>query len=257
MSTGRTVKRYSRFYSNGYDLSGYTRQFGPLDVEFEIGADAALSDEIKAVLNGHASIKIGELSGFFDNTATAGLHAHASDGYGLRTIMAAIGIRNAPAQGEPVFAGIFEQLAYKAVPETGFVVASMPFGNESILASMQYENPWGVLLAPNAARTAVNSSTGVDDWGAQTTFGGFMCYQLFASNGTVTLSVQDAATNVDGSFAALSGATSGSINASVTPAAGIVALSRTATVRRYLRWQLAFGTASSATFALSFHRAVR
>ena len=41
---------------------------------------------------------------------------------------------------------------------------------------------------------------------------------------------------------------------SVTPASGMVAISTTATVRRYLRWQISLGTATTATFALAFIR---
>lgn len=256
MATGRTVNRFTRVYSDGYDLSGYIRTLGQLGAEFDAPSDAALSDEVKSALAGQAVISAGEFNGFFDNTDTVGLHAHASGAGVKRTLMVAIGIQAEPAQGDPAFAGEFEQLGYKAVPDAGFVVANIPFGKASaIAAALAYDNPWGVLLHAKAAKTAVNSSIGVDDWGAATAFGGFMCYHLFTSNGTVTLKVQDAATNLDGSFADLSGATSGSIDASVTPKYGIVALGRTADVRRYLRWQLVLGTATTATFALSFHRA--
>jgi hypothetical protein len=79
-------------------------------------------------------------------------------------------------------------------------------------------------------------------------------YQVFAGNGTATLKVQDAATNTNPSFADLSGATSGSVNCA-TPSAGVVAISTTATVRQYLRWQIVFGTATTVTFALAFVRA--
>lgn len=257
MATGRTVSKHSRFYADGYDLSGYVRSFGPLAMEVEAGADAALTDEVKNVLPGVATLGIGALNGFFDNTATSGLHVVANGAGVKRVVMAPIGVQAAPAQGDPVFVGEFEQLDYAAQPEANFVVASIPFGMSANDGAIKaYTKPWGVLLAAKSARTAVNSSAGVDDYGAATAFGGFLCYQLFTSNGTVTLKVQDAATNADGSFADLSGATSGSLNASVTPAAGIVALGATATVRRYLRWQLVFGTATTATFALAFVRSL-
>lgn len=255
MATGRTHLRYVRVYADGYDLSGYTRQIGPLEIEFAADAMAALTDEVKNVLPDHASIGVGELNGFFDNTATSGLHAAASGAGVKRTLLVAIGIRGAPAQGDPAWMGQFEQLGYHAVPEDGYVVANIPFGMHAFDgATLLYDKVWGTLLAPLAARTAVNSAVGVDDNGAATTRGGLMCYQLLSSNGTVTLKTQDAATNADGSFADITGATSGSINASVTPAAGIVALGNTATVRRYIRWQLAFGTATTASFCLAFVR---
>lgn len=62
------------------------------------------------------------------------------------------------------------------------------------------------------------------------------------------------AMQVGDAFAALSGATSGSIDASVTPVSGMVALGVTAAVRRYTRWQLAFGTATTATFVCGLIR---
>ena len=79
-----------------------------------------------------------------------------------------------------------------------------------------------------------------------------MVYQVLAGNGTATISIDNSANN--SAFTALSGATTGSINCAVVQH-GIVALGVTATVRRYLRWQIALGTATSVTFALSFHRA--
>jgi hypothetical protein len=256
MATGRTVNRYSRAYLDGYDISGYTRQIGELLTEFDAEPDAALTDEVKNALVGQVNFSVGDLNALLDNTASVGLHALAATPGSKRTLMFPIGIRAAPAQGDPAFVGEFGQLSYKIVPQNGFIAANIKFGPmDPSAAALAYSRAWGTLLAAKTARTAVNAAVGVDDNGASTTLGGYMAYQLFSSNGTVTLKVQDAATNVDGSFADLTGATSGSINASTTPVAGVVALGRTATVRQYLRWQLVFGTATTATFALSFHRA--
>lgn len=256
MATGRTTQRWLRFYADGYDLSGYLRKVEALKCEFDAPPEAALSDEVKNALADQVSLGVGALNGFFDNTATSGLHVVASGAGVKRVVLAVFGIRAAPAAGDPAYAGEFTQLGYAAQEENSRIVVNIPFGDaNAVAAAIGYVNPWGVLLHAKGAETAVNSSAGIDDHGAATALGGFMCYQLFSSNGTVTLKVQDAAVNADGSFADLSGATSGSINASVTPAAGIVALGTTATVRRYLRWQLVFGTATTATFALSFARA--
>ncbi len=253
MATGRTHLKHARFYADGYDLSGFVRQFGPLAVEFEAKADAALSDEVLNVLLDHGMLGVGELNAFLDNTAN-GLHAVTSGAGVKRVVLAALGIRSAPAQGDPAFCGEFAQLDYKAAPEMGgYVAANVSFGNaDAVGAALAYAKPWGVLLHAKNAETAVNAASGVDDYGAATTRGGFLCYQLFSSNGTVTLKAQDSADNA--SFADLSGATSGSQDASSTPKAGIVALGTTATVRRYLRWQLVFGTATTATFALALVR---
>jgi hypothetical protein len=167
--------------------------------------------------------------------------------------MVAQGIRDAPAQGDPAFCGTFEQLNYMADPGAGMIAANLQFGGYDVTQLINYSKPWGVLLRPLTATTAVNSAIGVDDNGAATSAGGWMMYQVTAGNGTATLKVQDAATNLDGSFADLSGATSGSVTCAAG-LSGVVAIGITATVRRYLRWQIVFGTATSVTFALAFIR---
>lgn len=255
MATGRTTPNWLRVYADGYDLSGYATQIGPLMQEFGFTPFRAFTDEVQGGLNDRAALGIGTLNGILDNNTNA-LHEIASATRAKRVCMVAVGIRAAPAQGDPAYCGEFEQGGYTAVPaESGLVAVNVPFRKTSgVAASLLYDKPWGTLLHAKNAETAVNAATGVDDKGAATTRGGFLCYQLFSSNGTVTLKVQDAATNADGSFSDISGATSGSIDASSTPKSGIVALAMTATVRRYLRWQLVFGTATTATFALAFVR---
>lgn len=256
MATGRTVERFTRVYSDGYDLSGFARSIGPLAQEYDASPVAALSDAVKNVLTGQAKLGIGTLNAFLDNTASLGPHEVAQGAGIKRVVMIPVGIQAGPAQGDPVFAGEFEQMDYKAAQGDGYVVANLPFGDaDAVAAHLAYTQPWGVLLHAKAARTAVNSGTGVDDFGAATALGGYMCYQIFSSNGTLTVKVQDAATNTNPSFADLSGATSGSQDASASPKSGIIALARNATVRRYLRWQIVLGTATTVTFALSFHRA--
>jgi hypothetical protein len=249
--TGRTVLKYSRVYIDGYDMSGYSRNFGPLKCEYEEAMDDAVTLAVKAFLNGQASIGLGTLNGLFDNTATSGLHVVMNGAGGKRNVMIPIGIQAVPAMGDPVFGGQFLQTAYTAGPSNNPVTASIPFANTAVTASnLTYANPWGVLLNALSARTAANTSTGVDEV-AQTTRGGWMMYQVTAGNGTATIKVQDASTNSNGSFADL--LSSGSINCAA-PISGVVALANTATVKRYTRWQIALGTATTVTFALAFFR---
>lgn len=249
----RTHLKHWRAYVDGVDLSGYERTIGALGWVYDVSPDTALTDEVKNIMLGQPSITCGGLNGFLDNDA-AGKFNTVSSGGGTRTVMLPMGVNAAPAAGNPVFAWKFEQNSYNAEPGGGFFASNLTFGEASYAGVLTYSKPWGVLLHAKAARTAVNSSAGIDDYGAQTTAGGVFAYQLFSSDGTVTLKVQDASTNSDGSFGDLSGATSGSITAASSPKSGMVALSTTATVKRYLRWQLAFGTATTATFAIAFIR---
>lgn len=257
MSVGRGVSRFVRVYGNGYDLSGYTREIGPLAWEYDEVGLTTIGDAVKGYLPGVPKFGVGVLNGVFDNTATSGLHALASAGesQSIWTLMVAIGGTGEPIMGDPVYIGRFVQTGYSATQAGGAVYASVPFSYGGTFWA-NYEQPWGWLLRPMMATTTVNTSPGIDDWGAQTSYGGYMAYCVTAGNGTATIKVQDAATNSDASFADLSGATTGSVNWS-TPSSGIVALGRTATVRRYLRWQIVFGSATSVTFTLAFVRGLR
>lgn len=251
MPTGRTVSKFIRCYVDGYDVSGYARSVGTLVETYDEADATTYGDSVHGYLPNHAAVNLGTLNTVLDNSSGA---SHALlQSQAKRTVAIAIGIQAAPAQGDPVFCGVFMQQAHTHELSDGIVTISAPFsGWAADAATLAYSKPWGVLLAPKAAYTAVNTAAGVDDRGAQTTSGGYMCYHLLSSNGTVNLKVQDAATNTDVSFTDL--VTSGLIDASVTPQHGIVALSNTATVKRYLRWQLAFGTATTATFVIAFVR---
>lgn len=252
----RTHQKYLRAYIDGVDVSGYTRQVGALDWSFGADADAALTDECKNIVIGKGTIAADPLNAFLDNDA-AGLFVLAGSGtadHGTRVYTVAVGANAIPTMGDPMFAWIFEQTAYKMEQGSGFVAVSIPFGGASYSSTLTYRRPWGHILHPKGAETAVNTAIGADDIGASSALGGIFVYHLMTSNGTVTLKAQHASSNVDGSFADLTGATSGSITAAVTPQKGMVALSTSLTINRYTRWQLVFGTATTATFFIGLIR---
>lgn len=251
MATGRTILRHSRVYVDGYDMSGHSRSFGPLTNTFEEGVDDAISLDVKGTMIGSSDISMGTLNGIFDNTATTGIHTVFSTVNLQRSVLIALGIQAAPANNDPAFMGQFVQLGYYSDPAAIPVSVSIPFSHTSALASHKaYGKSWGVLLHAKGAETAANSATGLDQTAA-TTQGGYMMYQVFAGDGTAAIKVQDAATNADGSFADL--LSSGTI-ACTAATAGVIALASTATVRRYVRFQIALGTATTVTFALGFVR---
>ncbi len=249
----RTHLKHCRVYMDGYDLSGYEKSIGEMSQVFEVSPETAFTDEAKNVILGQPTIGMPSYNGFLDND-TAGAFTLSKASNGTRSLLIAIGANAAPVAGNPIFAWKMEQTGYAVEPGAGFVAANITFGNSSYAAPLTYSTPWGVLFHPSGAETAVNTAIGIDDYGSSTAKGGIFVYQLLSSNGTVTLKAQDAATNTNPNFSDLSGATSGSITAAVTPAYGMVALSTTATVRRYLRWQLVFGTATTATFVCGLIR---
>jgi hypothetical protein len=247
----RTTIYWLRFYSDGYDLSGYARNAGPFVCSFDEAPLEALTDAVKGSLPLRANMTPTVLTGNMDTTPTSGLHVtHKTPGVS-RVIIAAQGMMAVPALGDKCYVGRYMQTGYQALEEAGAMTVTIPFGGWDESNRINYDNPWARLLQAYGARTAANSSTGIDD-AAASALGGYMVYQVFAGDGTATISVDDSANN--SAWSALSGATSGSIDCSA-PSAGIVALGNTATVRRYLRWQLALGTATTVTFALAFVRA--
>lgn len=255
---GRTnFNKYMRVYADGYDLSGYTRIMGPLSWEFEASEDRVLTSTIKGVLCDIANITPGTLNGVFDNTETSGLHAVASGAGTQRTMMAPIGLLAAPDEGDPVFMGVFQQVSYMASPSSSgeTLNAMLEFGGPYQPTRLNYDKPWGVLLHANGEETEANSTTGEGvDNDAASSAGGYLMYQIFSvtGEGTVTISIDDSAD--DSSYSALSGATSGAIAHGDVPAAGVVQLGTGATVKQYLRWQIAFDTITACTFALAFVR---
>lgn len=249
----RTHQKNLRAYMNGVDVSGYTRAVGSLDWTFGAEPDSAVTDGCKNILIGQGDIQAGGYSAFLDNDA-AGLFTLANAGTQTINYMVAVGINAAPVAGNPVFAWKFEQTSYAVEQGAGFVAVTVPFGGASYASTLTYKRPWGVLTHANGTETAVNSVVGIDDIGAASALGGIFIYHLHSSDGLVTLKLQEADTNLDGSFADVTGATSGSITAAVTPKSGMVALSTTAAIKRYLRWQIVFDAGATANFTTAFIR---
>lgn len=251
---GRTHIKWSRVYVDGYDLSGYITGYGPLTEEVEVSEQACLSEGIKGGLPGQVTVGIGTLNGVFDTTATSGLHTVMAT-RASRNVMIAIGDKAAPAIGVPAFCGQFQQKDY--ITDFGSVMlnVTIPFEKtKSDAATLLYFKPWAYLLHTNVAATAANTSVLAADVvnnGVQTSAGGVLYYQVTAGDGTCTISVDDSSDGI--TYGALSGATSGIIT-NTSPTSGAVAIGVTATVKQYIRWQVAINTGTTVTFASAFVR---
>jgi hypothetical protein len=254
MTKGRTLAQFSRFYANGYDLSGDERSIGPLGWAFGQVDVASMPDNVKGYLPGVATVDVGTLNANFSNAASGSLPVGDAAKGAKQIVLLPVGIQAAPVVGDPAFMGEFESFGFTAAIDSGGgVTATMPFNGWSARASSSlYAYPWGLLMHAKGAETAVNTGTGLDN-GAATAHGGYAVFQLFSSDGnSITMKVQDAATNTNVSFADL--VTSGVLDASVTPKAILVPLSNTAAVRQFTRFQIVFGAGSTATFSIGFVR---
>lgn len=263
MTTGRTTRKYTDVFIDGYDMTCYTRNIGPLDCVFQEGMDDALCQAIVGAYLGQATISVGTLNGLFDNTSDTGIHAlFKTPTTTDHAVMVPIGIQADPAQGDPVFMGNFVLENYQTAPQDTPVALTMKFGPTSPdSTTIAYAQPWGILLHANAAATTDNTAVGVDlaalGFGTSdaSTDGGWMMYQVTAgagAGGTANIKVQEASTNEDADFTDL--LATGVIDVGTAPVAGIVALATTASVKQFVRWQVAFGTATSVTFSLAFVR---
>jgi hypothetical protein len=258
MATGRTTLKNYRIYVDGYDLSGYSRSFGPLTCTYEEGVDDAVTFDVKKTWPGNATIGMGSLNGIFDNTATSGIHAILASQSQKRNIMIAVGIIAPPVNNDPCFVGQFVQTNYETGPSENPVTATINFQNTSGAAaagSLNYGQPWGVLLHALAAETGASTAAGLDQL-AGTTKGGYMMYHITAAAGTGAktgvIKVQHSTTTNDNAeFSDL--LSSGTLNCAAG-VSGVVALAKGATVGQYIRFQTGFTLASSITYALAFVR---
>ena len=253
----RSLVKNTRVYVDGYDLSGMVAAPPPTMWGFTQNDWAAITDPVVGVLPGRCDIRAGSINAVIDNTATSGLHAVMSTPDAVRDLMIPIGGIATPAAGVPAFMAQLTQLNYKAAGEEGIVPVTIELGGWDERGDTKaYPIPWGHLVHANGAETGVNSAAGIDPHGAASSLGGFMMYHAFDADGTVTILVEEASTNTDGNFDTLSGATSGVIDPSSAPVSGVLALGTTAAVKRYLRWQISLGTATTVTFALGFVRGI-
>ena len=256
---GRTVSKYNRVYlgdsTHGVDLSCHVLDVGDLSIDFDGDPIAAYCWGVKGTLLSNATITAGPINAILSAGEAGDLHTTMTALQGRPISMGiAIGINQVPTLGDPIFVLSTDLKSYTGLESAGGMVtmnATLGGGADST-AGMKYGKAWGTILHGLAAASAANASTAdIFDGGAASAAGGFMFYCLTSlDGGNVTLSIEDSADN--STYTALTGATSGALTEA---GCGIVQLGTNATVRRYLRWQLALaGGATTATFLIAFVR---
>jgi hypothetical protein len=202
-----------------------------------------MSDTVEEWLANMPTFGIGTLNTVLDSTATSGGHVLLKTPALDRRMMIPIGIGAAPALGNPVFCGTFAQTSYDGTEDGGAVVANAAFGGWDSSLTLSYDIPWGVLLLPRTS-TGVNAANGIAE-GSVT--GGWFMYQIFGFTGagTVTISLEDSVL-IGGAYALVTGGTTAALATGTFPLCGVVALARTQAVRAHVRFQVAFGGATTA-----------
>jgi hypothetical protein len=257
----RTHKKWIRVYISGYDMSGYLRDVGTAGFVFDATPDACLTDAAKSAIVGQATISCGPVNAVLDNdtsTYPAGFWTTFKSGGMSRDVSAAFGTLAAPVIGDPMYSWQMHQTSFQEVEGNGF--ASVNMALESALPGTTPYSPWGFVLHASGAETGANAGNNTIHMGATgATTGGIFVYHLLTAGGgagTATISMQDSADGSTG-WTLVTGATTTALptnGATTIPASGHITLATSTSVKRYLRWQLALATATSATFFAGFIR---
>src|SRR3972149_3010205 len=177
----RSVKRWSRFYADGYNLSSEVGTIGQLKWEYDAELFAALDWEVQGSLPDQVNLGAGPVNGLFSQETGGTLQAVLVPGID-RYVMVPVGFLAPPAMGDPVYCARLLQTEGKLTPGAGMMTGSLNAPQASILGGWNYTNPWGVLLNPLISRTAVNAAAGVDG-GAASSAGGFLAFPVMAGGG--------------------------------------------------------------------------
>lgn len=229
---------------DGVDISGYVRDPGIQAWNHDAATGAALADAVKNGTLGKASIECGPLNAILDNTED-GLHdalKEAADRY----LVIAYGQEAEPAAGDLFFAWKMPSTGYTVQTSADFMSVNIPLAGGAPGLSL-YEKPFGAIILPKSTKTAANTANNGIDNGAGS-YGGVFVYALFTSSDhNVTLTLQHSGSGT-GDWEDIPGATSGAINAYVTPKFGMVELAVDEVIHQFVRWQYVKGSSTSATF---------
>lgn len=166
-NTGKTHTRHCRFIAGGYDLSGDMRAVGSMGVTYEQAEATGWGNGSKQFLNGLGDVQLTGVTALFNNDATdigpvaAGSHTVLA-GVTTTNASAFIGIRSAPAIGNPTFSSPVEQVAYSVAGG----------GNDPVTLTADYRGSatldvepyvFGVALHAGAALTATTNNASVDN----------------------------------------------------------------------------------------------
>lgn len=230
MATGKTNSRYMRMLLGAYDVSGDARALDGVGETFREDDATGWSDSVINYTLGPARVFIDGFQAVFNNTASTGSHtvlSPALESYGSLFI----GIRAAPAVGDPTFSMPLHKAAYTISGEGPvFVNINTDVGQTGSLSVGGLPmRPWGKALAIGASLSTNTNGTSVDN-GASSANGALAYLHITASSGGAwALTVQDSTDN--STFADL--ITFSANGSTVTAEQG----SATGTVDRYVRFR--------------------
>ena len=192
MATGKTNSRHMRLFLDEIDVSGDTRNVGSFGMTYSEIDVSGWSNGVTNFVLGQPTVMIDGFQSVFNNTATTGSHVElsAQEEYNASLM---IGIRGAPAAGDPCFAATLQQSSYTMAGEGALITGislSGPGQAQLVSNSRTINNCWGQILDPGTALTSTTNGTTVD--GGAATTGGLVTYShvTASSGGTWAYQVQ-------------------------------------------------------------------
>jgi hypothetical protein len=187
MATGKTHARWFRLIVDGIDLSGDARQIGQFGVNRQMANIEGWNSGVQHYTLGHAEHILNGFQEVFNNTAATGSHTELSavEEYIVSLCM---GIRAAPAVGDPAFLSSFEQMNY-TVDGTEAVLVNAEFVKS--ITDSDHEAAFGNVIAAGAALAATTNGTSIDN--AASSANGAMAHLhvTVSDGGTWAFKVQD------------------------------------------------------------------
>jgi len=196
MTTGKTNSRHMRLLLDGVNLSGDARQVGSVGITYDEDDVAGWSDGVRNFTLGHPRAFIEGFQSVFNNTAVTGSHIELSavEQYigGLF-----IGIRAAPAIGDPAFGSPLQQGSYVVQgdgPVTIDAALNGPGQGETLGLSSVFR-VWGAALAVGTSIAVSTNHTSVDNGASSAN--GALAYMFVSATtaGNFAFKVQDSPDN--------------------------------------------------------------
>lgn len=156
MATGKTNSKHYRLYVDGADLSGEARNVGSFGASYTEEDATGWSEGVINYTLGAMQTGLPGYQGVFHTTPHAELAAQEE-----YLVSLAIGIKAAPAAGDPAYLAPLEQKSY-VVDGSGPVLVNAEFVKSTGENYTLPSNVWGYVLQPYANLTATGNGTAVD-----------------------------------------------------------------------------------------------
>lgn len=229
MATGKTNSRYFRLIYGGFDLSGDARAVGSFGATYGETDVTGWSDGVINYTLGTPNINVEGFQAVFNNTASTGIHSALSGFLNSYSTMF-VGIRAAPAVGDPTFSIPNQQASYTVAGDAPVTVSvNMNPGQTGSLSVGGLMSPWGRAIAIGASLSGNTNGTSVDNTTSSANGGIGYLHLTASSGGTWAFTVQHSTDN--NTFTDL--ITFSSNGSAVTAEQGTA----TGTVNRYVRFR--------------------